>query len=242
MNSEAAVFDPSALVDAGDFVSPIHQNEPNHTGVADPVHYLPLIEVSVATDGLDDETLLGRLSDSDQEALAVLFRRFARGVRSVGLRILRSEPEADDLVQDVFLFLYQKASAFNPSRGSARTWILLIAYNRALDRRKYLNSRHFYTSQVLEEESFRGSDGSSERSLEGSSLLEEMLGRDLAAKLPQQLSMDQLETIRLHLSDGHSLREIAEIMGQSLVNVRNFYYRGLERIRKTILPAMTRSK
>lgn len=241
MNSEAAVFDPSALGDAGDFVSPIHQNEPNHTGVADPAPYLPLIEVSVAADGLDDETLLGRLSDSDQEALAVLFRRFARGVRSVGLRILRSEPEADDLVQDVFLFLFQKASAFNPSRGSARTWILLIAYNRALDRRKYLNSRHFYTSQELDEESVRGSDGSSGRSLERSSL-EELFGRDIAAKLPQELSMDQLETIRLHFSEGHSLREIAEIMGQSLVNVRNFYYRGLERIRKTILPAMTRSK
>jgi RNA polymerase sigma-70 factor (ECF subfamily) len=173
-----------------------------------------------STEGLDDEALLGRLGKSDQEALAVLFRRFARAVRSVGLRILRSEPEADDLVQDVFLFLFQKASAFDPARGSARTWILLIAYNRALDRRKYLNSRHFYTSQELEDDTVRASEESRDRHLNGS-LLEEILGRDIAADLPRQLSTDQLETIRLHFSEGHSLKEIAEIMGQSLVNVRN---------------------
>jgi RNA polymerase sigma-70 factor (ECF subfamily) len=241
MSSEAVIFDPGALAEAGDVGIPTHRKELNPAAANEASQPLPLLKVSEATEGLDDETLLERLCNADQEALAVLFRRFARAVRGVGLRILRSEPEADDLVQDVFLFLFQKASAFNPSRGSGKTWILLIAYNRALDRRKYLNSRHFYTSQRLEEDSVRLSEESRERPLSGS-LLEEILGRDMAAKLPEQLSTDQLETIRLHFSEGHTLKEIAEIMGQSLVNVRNFYYRGLERIRKTILPVMTRSK
>jgi RNA polymerase sigma-70 factor (ECF subfamily) len=241
MSSEAAIFDPGALAERGDVGVPINRTEPQapaSNAVSQPV---PLIKVSEETEGLNDEALLGRLSSGDQEALAVLFRRFARAVRSVGLRILRSEPEADDLVQDVFLFVFQKSNAFNPVRGTARTWILLIAYNRALDRRKYLNSRHFYTSRDFEEGMARIPEESQERLFHGS-LLEEFLGKDLAARLPEQLSTDQLETIRLHFADGHSLKEIAEIMGLSLVNVRNFYYRGLERIRKTILPAMTRSK
>jgi RNA polymerase sigma-70 factor (ECF subfamily) len=241
MSSEAVIFDPGALAEAGDVGIPTHRKELNPAGVDEASQRVPLLQVSEATEGLADETLLRRLGNADQEALAVLFRRFARAVRSVGIRILRSEPEADDLVQDVFLFLFQKASAFNPARGSARTWILLIAYNRALDRRKYLNSRHFYTNQELKDDSVRASEENRDRPLDGS-LLGEILGRDIAAKLPQQLSIDQLETIRLHFSEGHSLKEIAEIMGQSLVNVRNFYYRGLERIRKTILPVMTRSK
>ena len=241
MSSEAAIFDPGALKEAADVGIPIHRKELNPAAVSEASQPLPLLNVSKTTEGLDDETLLGRLGKADQEALAVLFRRFARAVRSVGLRILRSEPEADDLVQDVFLFLFQKASAFDPARGSARTWILLIAYNRALDRRKYLNSRHYYTSQELEDDTVRASGESRDRPLNGS-LLEEILGRDIAVNLPRQLSTDQLETIRLHFSEGHSLKEIAEIMGQSLVNVRNFYYRGLERIRKTILPVMKRSK
>lgn len=241
MSIEAAIFDPGALGEAGDVGIPMHRTEPKSPALDAASQPVPLLKVSEETQGLDDEALLGRLSSGDQEALAVLFRRFARAVRSVGLRILRSEPEADDLVQDVFLFLFQKSNAFNPVRGTARTWILLIAYNRALDRRKYLNSRHFYTSQDFEEGTARIPEESRQRPLHGS-LLEEMLGKDMAARLPDQLSTDQLETIRLHFSEGHSLKEIAEMMGLSLVNVRNFYYRGLERIRKTILPAMTRSK
>jgi RNA polymerase sigma-70 factor (ECF subfamily) len=241
MSIEAAIFDSGALAEASDVGILIHRKELDPVTVDEASQPFPLLKVSETTERLDDETLLGRLGNADQEALALLFRRFVRAVRSIGLRILRSEPEADDLVQDVFLFLYQKASAFDPTRGSARTCILLIAYNRALDRRKYLNSRHFYTSQELKDDSVRASEESRDRPLDGF-LLEEILGKDIAAKLPQQLSIDQLETIRLHFSEGHSLKEIAEIMGQSLVNVRNFYYRGLERIRKTILPAISRSK
>jgi RNA polymerase sigma-70 factor (ECF subfamily) len=241
MSSEAAIFDPGALAETGDVGIPMRRTEPKFPASDAASQPVALLKVSEETEALDDENLLGRLSSGDHEALAVLFRRFARAVRSVGLRILRSEPEADDLVQEVFLFLFEKSNAFNPARGSARTWILLIAYNRALDRRKYLNSRHFYTSQDFEEGTARIPEERRERLLHGSSL-EEFLGRDLAARLPEQLSTDQLETIRLHFSEGHTFKEIAEIMGLSLVNVRNFYYRGLERIRKTILPAMTRSK
>jgi hypothetical protein len=111
------------------------------------------------------------------------------------------------LVQDVFLFFFQKPSTFNRSRGSGRTWVLYIAYNRAFDRRKYLNSRHFYTSQEFEEDLFQSPAGRGERPFHGS-LLEEMLGRDIDTTLSQQLSSDQLETIRLHFAEGHTLKEI----------------------------------
>src|SRR5580698_1801892 len=176
MSIEAAIFDSGALAEASDVGILIHRKELDPVTVDEASQPFPLLKVSETTERLDDETLLGRLGNADQEALALLFRRFVPEVRSIGLRILRSEPEADDLVQDVFLFLYQKASAFDPTRGSARTWILLIAYNRALDRRKYLNSRHFYTSQELKDDSVRASEESRDRPLDGF-LLEEILGK-----------------------------------------------------------------
>ena len=240
MSSEAAIFDPHALAEAADAECQTHLKD-RIAGTANDISQpVPLLEVDPAVETLDDESLLERLSNFDREALAVLFRRYARAVRGIALRILRSDSEADDLVQDVFLFLFQKPS-FNRSRGSGRTWMLFIAYNRALDRRKYLNSRHFYTSREFEEDSERIQVRHKVQPSHGSSL-EEMLGKDIDATLNQQLSIDQLETIRLHFVEGHTLKEVAEIMGQSLVNVRNFYYRGLERIRKTILPAISRSK
>ena len=50
-----------------------------------------------------DELLLSRVCKGDEEALALLFRRYARVVRGVALRIVKDPSEADDLVQDIFL-------------------------------------------------------------------------------------------------------------------------------------------
>lgn len=241
MSSEIAIFGPRGLVEAAVTERLTHPDNSIAGASNEDPDRMPLLKVDPAIEALDDESLLERLCGSDREALAALFRRYARSVRSVALRVLQSESEADDLVQDVFLFFFQKSTVFDRSRGSGRTWVLSIAYTRALDRRKYLNSRHFYTSREFQEDLICAPKEDQERQSHGS-LLEEALGSDVAANLNRQLSNEQLETIRLHVFEGHTLKETAGIMGQSLVNVRNFYYRGLERIRKTILPATTRSK
>ena len=69
-----------------------------------------------------DEMLLKELREGANEALGILFRRYAHMVRNVAYRILRSEAEADDLVQEVFLFVFRKAGLFDPPR--LREWLL----------------------------------------------------------------------------------------------------------------------
>ena len=90
--------------------------------------------------GSSDEFLFERLRDGDHGALALLFRRYARMVRGVAYRILRDAAEADDLLQEVFLFLFRKWALFDASRGSARSWIVQVTYHRAIDRRRHLLS------------------------------------------------------------------------------------------------------
>jgi RNA polymerase sigma-70 factor (ECF subfamily) len=167
-----------------------------------------------------------------REALVPLFRRHAHVVRSVACRILRNEAEADDLVQEVFLFIFRKAALFDPSQATARSWIVQVTYHRAIDRRRYLISRHFYSSLEIEPSVHEPADNHREtlhweRSLEG------LWGRKAAAELRSLLSPDQLRTIELHFFEGYTLEEIAERMAQSLVNVRHHYYRGLEKLRKS---------
>ena len=72
-------------------------------------------------------------------------------VRAVGYKILRDDSEADDLLQDVFLFIHQKSAVFDGSKSSPRSWIVQMAYHRAIDRRRYLDSRHFYAQVDLED-------------------------------------------------------------------------------------------
>lgn len=180
-----------------------------------------------ATCGDDDLLLL--VQAGDREALGVLFDRYARLVLSVGLRIIKDSAEAEDLVHDVFLFLLGKSNVFDPTKGSARAWLAKVTYHRALDRRKYLVRRCFYDrsngDSLMEIRTSNGAD--CPEFWYWHSYLQHALG---------DLSEEQRTTLRLHFFEGFTINEISEKLGQSRVNVRNYYYRGLERLRSVMEP------
>src|ERR1700733_12099557 len=201
-------------------------------------------ERTIGTIGADpevsDEQLLKQISDGEREALTFLFRRHARSLRNVAYRILRNEAEADDLVQEVFLFIFRKAGLFDVAGGAARSWIFQVAYHRAFDRRRYLTFRNFYSNKELDDTAFRLADHREplfhELSIEG------IFGKELTARFNARLTAEQRETIQLFFFEGYALKEIAELTGRSIVNVRNHYYRGLERLRKYVVPEKMRSR
>jgi len=188
-----------------------------------------------------DESLLEQVGKGAKEALALLFRRHARSVRSVAYRILRNEAESEDLVQEVFLHIFRKAALFDAEQGTARSWIFHVAYNCAFDRRRYLNSRHFYSTQELEDTAHSLADSGEELPFHEQSV-EGVLGKHLTEKFNARLTPEQRETIQLFFFEGYALKEIAQRTGRSLVNVRSHYYRGLEKLRKYVLPEKLRSK
>jgi RNA polymerase sigma-70 factor (ECF subfamily) len=245
MSSEAAYF-PDGLAStpevlrSGHCAPEIPIELVNEVETRDNEFVLPAATV-IQIPEISDELLLKGIREGDNEALCVLFRRYARSVRNIAYRILRNEAEADDLVQEVFLRIFRKAALFDSTTGAARTWILHLTYHRAFDRRRYLNSRHFYSSQELDDTAFRLADLREElpfheRSVEG------ILGKRLMDRFTARLTPDQQETIRLYFFEGYALKEIAQLTGRSLVNVRSHYYRGLERMRKFVLPEKMRSK
>jgi RNA polymerase sigma-70 factor, ECF subfamily len=82
----------------------------------------------------DDELML-RLQAGDHEALGLLFDGDSRLLLSVALRVLHDYGEAEDVVQDSFFYLYQKATLFDPVKGTAKAWLAQVALHRALDRK-----------------------------------------------------------------------------------------------------------
>lgn len=180
---------------------------------------------------VSDEALMARIGDGDKGALASLFQRYARLVRAVGFKILKDASEADDLLQDVFLFIHQKSTVFDGAKSSARSWIVQMAYHRAIDRRRYLDSRHFYTHVDVEE---AGKELSviGARSEEYERSIEEILATIGVHNVFGVLSQNQRQTLGLHLVDGYSFEEIAAKLDQPRGNVKNHYFRGLEKLRK----------
>jgi RNA polymerase sigma-70 factor (ECF subfamily) len=174
---------------------------------------------------------MARVCDGDREALAALFCRYARIVRGVAYRVLRDTSEADDLLQDVFLLVHRLCGTFDDAKGTAQFWILQMTYRRAISRRRYLNSRHFYTQVELDDQSVQVAEpGSGHCDDPRNQILAEL---DLQ-KMFGALSEDQQKTLRLHFIEGYTLDEIAKMLGQSRGNIRHHSFRGLERLRKQI--------
>lgn len=180
---------------------------------------------------IDDEAIMVRLQEGDRDALSLLFRRYAQLVRVVSIRILRDEAEAEDLVQELFLFIHRKAGIYESSKSSARSWIVQMTYRRAISRWRYLNARGHYRNAEL---NCISPVHGSRLSPNYDSSLEALLGRERLQKVMAELTADQRETLRLHFYEGYTLTEIGQKLGQSLGNVRNHYYRGLKKLRKQV--------
>lgn len=229
MGSETAYFS-NALASTGEVCDEVSNSLEGPPGSLRDTRDTPATE---RLSGLSDEELLKQIRDGAKEGLGVLFRRYARMVRAVAQRIVQDASEADDLVQEVFLFLFRKAALFDPARGSVRSWLVQVAWHRAIDRRRYLSSRHFYTSIEVEDEFLDSGVAQGvlklyEDSMEGS------LGRDTLRRIDESLSEDQRRVIRLYFFDGYTIGEIAALLGQTQGNVRNHYYRALEKMRREI--------
>ena len=190
----------------------------------------------LATD-MRDEVLMASAASGNQDALGRLFQRYGRLMRTTAARILRDATEAEDLVQDLFLFISRKCRIFDSSKSSARSWIIQMLYQRAIERRRYLISRHFY-SRVDTQDLARGMVGVP--TVENDYSAEAVFGRNGLDKLIETLSEDQRETLRLHFFEGYTLAEIAEKLGQPQGNVRHHYYRALDRLRKQMFGTTVR--
>jgi RNA polymerase sigma-70 factor, ECF subfamily len=180
-----------------------------------------------------DEDLMTQLGEGSSEALAILFRRYAHAVRSIAYRAVRDGPEADDLVQDIFLLVHRDAKAFDIAKGPARAWIFQIAHRRAISRHRYLSARHFYvrvdlddlTGELGDPRPFIGRPGNS---------INEAFGETGFQRALEELSPNQRETLHLHFFEGYTLAEIAAKLGQSRGNIKHHYFRGLERLRRQL--------
>ncbi|MGC2172583.1 MAG: sigma-70 family RNA polymerase sigma factor [Candidatus Sulfotelmatobacter sp.] len=173
------------------------------------------------------------ICQGDFDALASLFRRHACVVRGVAYRVLRDVSEADDLLQDIFLLVHRLCGTFDSSKGSARVWILQMTYRRAISRRRYLTSRHFYTRVDLGDVETELADPRSPAA-EIEELIDATRGNGSLRKVFEELSENQQQTLQLFFVEGYTFDEIAEKLGQSRGNIKNHYFRGLDRLRKHI--------
>lgn len=183
-----------------------------------------------ALERLSDEELMVEVQRGNGDAFTVLFDRYHRLVLVTALKIVRDVGEAQEVTQSVFFEIYRAARRFDPARGSLKVWLLQYAYHRSMNRRNYLLLRQFYQRPDLDEASAWEASAKTIPQLpiqELRQLVEEALGT---------LNDAQRRTIQKIIFEGLTLKEVAEQTQESLSNVRNHYYRGLDRLRACLAP------
>src|SRR6266566_4507011 len=179
---------------------------------------------------LPDESLCREASQGNQEAFLVLFDRYWHQVFRLANAVIRDEAEAEDLAQALFLEVHASMLRFDEQKGSFRTLLLRYAYTRAIDQRRRLESRRFYSNVQFDE-------------LSPSLLVQESkapsgLSPEEATRLIEQamkhLDEKQRVVVEAYFFRGLSLNEIAHEQRDSFGNARHYLYRGLEKMRKLL--------
>ncbi|WP_200947524.1 ECF RNA polymerase sigma factor SigK [Microbacterium sp. Root166] len=168
--------------------------------------------------------LLQRVANGDQAAFARLYDMLAPRVFGLVLRVLVDRSQSEEVLQEVFLEIWQSASRFAPNRGQARSWILTIAHRRAVDR---VRSSQASTDRDVRA-GFRDLDVAHDSVVEQVELRIE--GEKVTAAL-SSLPEAQKEALTLAYYGGYSQSEIAALVGAPLGTIKTRMRDGLSRLR-----------
>jgi len=168
--------------------------------------------------------LLQRVADGDEGAFGGLYDALSARVFGLILRVLVDRAQSEEVLQEVFLEVWQSASRFAPNRGQGRSWVLTIAHRRAVDR---VRASQASTDRDMRA-GFRDLDVPHDGVAEQVELRIE--GKRVAAAL-STLPDAQQEALTLAYYGGYSQSEIAALVGAPLGTIKTRMRDGLSRLR-----------
>jgi RNA polymerase sigma-70 factor (ECF subfamily) len=172
----------------------------------------------------EDADVARRLKARDPEVMGELYDRYGRIAFTLILRIVRDRAAAEDLVQESFLRVWNRAQGFDAERGALGPWVLTVARNQALDYIRSVQGRVWKNVTSADDEhpaAFTDWEGDM---LDGVRLrqVQSALGR---------LNENQRAVIELAYFEGLSQTEMAEKMNQPLGTVKTWVRSALQTLR-----------
>jgi RNA polymerase sigma-70 factor (ECF subfamily) len=175
-----------------------------------------------------NEYLMARIKKGDDAALAELYYRHSPMLRSVIARIMNNESDIDDLVQEVFLELWNRAENYSEEKGKVLGWLVTLARRRAIDRLRKKQA-YFRAEERLRLEP----TASLHHSVDEEASAGELTG--IFTKLLSQLPDAQREALQLSYYAGMSQREIAAKTGIPLGTIKTRLELALRKLRSAVM-------
>ena len=174
--------------------------------------------------------LLQMVARGDRRSFEELYQRFSGVLFSTAYRVLNNQEAAEDILQDVFVQIWQKAPLYDPARGKPMTWAVTLTRNKSIDRLRSTQRRSRLQDDVQREsDSFEQFDDRNSFELvsagETNALVREAM---------KKLSVDQREAIELAFFSSMTQIEIAERLDEPLGTIKARIRRGMMRLRELL--------
>lgn len=170
------------------------------------------------------EELLSRVGRGDAGAFELLYDRVAGSVYGLVLRVLRDPAQSEEVAQEVLVEIWRTAGRFDPGRGSARSWMLMMARRRAVDRVRAAQASGERDRRVASMQATPEYD-------EVSEAVEVRLEQQAVRRCLATLTELQRESIDLAYYGGHTHREVSERLAVPLGTIKTRLRDGLIRLR-----------
>jgi RNA polymerase sigma-70 factor (ECF subfamily) len=170
------------------------------------------------------EQLLAMVASGDQNALAELYDSFSPRVFGLIRRLLVDHAQSEEVLQDVFLEIWQSASRFDPNKGRASTWVMTLAHRRAVDRIRSAQADRERDVRIGMRDVGRDFDQASEAA-------EISIEHERVTAAMSRLSEAQRQAISLTYYGGLSQSELAEALNVPLGTVKTRLRGGMIRLR-----------
>jgi RNA polymerase sigma-70 factor (ECF subfamily) len=179
---------------------------------------------------MDDVTLIGNIAHAKPEALGELYDRYGRLVFSQAYAIIADRAAAEEITQDVFVRVWQRASTYRPDQAKVSTWLTAITRHHAIDVLRRRNARPEANSVGWDELpppalAARDLEDHAEQTLLGERL------RAAVAALPA----DQQQALALAFLHGYTQQQIAELLRQPLGTIKTRIRTAMQKLRQKLL-------
>ncbi|MDB6117185.1 MAG: sigma70-ECF: polymerase sigma factor, sigma-70 family [Verrucomicrobiaceae bacterium] len=184
---------------------------------------------------LQDEAILSQIANTgSSRALEDLYKRHHRMLRSVALRIVHDEAAADDVLQDVFIQIWNQANTYSPEKGQVLGWLIILTRRRALDRVRQRSAYQRATDRFEMEHERRFLESEDNCTVETDVCSNDL--RSLMVSLMSHLPEAQQEVVKLAYFEDMSQREIAAHLQLPLGTVKTRIELGMRKLGTSLAP------
>lgn len=177
---------------------------------------------------ISDAALVRAVAERDQGAVAELYDRYAGMLLGLARKVVKDPADAEEVLQETFLHVWNRARSYDPARSSVATWLVLIARSRSIDR---LRTRNVVdrTHAAVQKEA-----GPDHESAEGAGRVMDRERRRRVRSELQGIPEEQRKVLEMAFYEGLTQREIAETTGIPLGTVKTRTLLAMKKLRKSL--------